>query len=104
MGKTGDIYELINLLVKALRHKIGSIVNSDEPYAEKYARDADELIKQAKMISLQTHLNNYDKLIIKTELKRKLRKELEEKEFLDEKKFEIMDEEIKSVLKEIGLD
>ena len=43
MGKNKDICELTNILAKALRHRIGAIVNSDELYAQKYARDADIL-------------------------------------------------------------
>ena len=44
MGKTDSLHELTNILAKALRHKIGGIVNPNEIYAQKYARDADMLM------------------------------------------------------------
>jgi hypothetical protein len=43
MSKIKTTKELVNLLAIALRHKIGSIVNSNEIYAQKYARDAEVL-------------------------------------------------------------
>ena len=103
MSKTKTVHELTNVLSRALRHKVGSIVNNSEPYANRYAKDAKTLLKKAKKISKTEHWNEYDKLKIKEELKRKLKLELENKEFLDIKKFEIMDEEIEKVLEELHL-
>jgi len=103
MGKTSDIHELTNILAKALRHRIGAMVNSNEIYAEKYAKDADLLVKEAKKTALRQNWNSYDKNQIKNELKKKLRIELENKDFLDSKKFDIMDEEMNKVLKELEL-
>ncbi len=104
MGKNKDINELTNLMAKALRHKIGSIVNKDELYASKYAKDAESIMTEAEKVLLRQNWNNYDKLKIKEELRTKLRKELEQKDFLDNKKFEIMDNEIEKALKEFDLD
>ena len=104
MGKNKDIDELTNLMTKALRHKIGSIVNKDEFYASKYAKDAEMFMKEAEKVLLRQNWNNYDKEKIKERLKIKLHKELEEKDFLDNKKFEIMDEEINKALKGVNLD
>lgn len=103
MGKRDDLRELVNILVKALRHRIGSIVNPDELYAEKYAKDADVLLNQARMVLSRENWNDYDKRVIKVELEKKLFIELDEKKFLNEKKFEIMDGEIEQVLGEMGL-
>jgi|SRR3989344_3629217 len=99
MSKTKIIHELTNLLAKALRHKIGSIVNSNEIYAQKYAKDSEILMKEAQKIAIKENWNNYDKVKIKKELERKLKLELEKKDFLDNKKFEIMEEEVEKALK-----
>lgn len=103
MGKNKTIHELTNVLAKALRHKIGSIVNPDEIYANKYAKDTDTLLKEAKKIALRENWNIYDKPKIKEELKRKLKIELQNKDFLNERKFDIMEEEINKILKLFGL-
>ena len=103
MSKKDTINELTNVLAIALRHKIGSIVNENEIYAEKYSKDAEMLIKLATKILLRENWNQYDKLKIKEELKIKLRKELEKKEFLDNKKFDIMNNEIEKILTQLEL-
>ncbi len=104
MGKNRDIDELTNLMTKALRHKIGSIVNKDEFYAGKYAKDAENIMKEAEKVLLRQNWNNYDKLKIKEGLRAKLREELEQKDFLDNKKFDIIDSETEKALKEFGLE
>ena len=103
MGKNKDIQELTNLMTKALRHKIGSIVNKDEFYANKYAKDAEVIMKEAEKVLLRQNWNSYDKVKIRSQLKAKLIKELKQKDFLDNKKFEIMDEEINNAMKEFYL-
>lgn len=103
MGKTSDIHELTNILAKALRHRIGAIVNSNEIYAEKYSQDADLLIKEAQKVVLRQNWNSFDRVMIKNELRKKLKAELEKKDFLNNRKFEIMDEEMNKVLKEFEL-
>lgn len=103
MSKTKNIQELTTILAIALRHKIGSIVNQDEIYAQKYAKDADVLIKEAQKIFLRENWNNYDKEKIKKVLKKKLQHELEKKEFLDNKKFDIMEKEMDETLESIKL-
>jgi len=103
MGKNKDIDELTNLMSRALRHRIGSIVNKDEFYANKYAKDADNIMSEAEKVLLKQNWNNYDKDKIKQILRIKLNKELKQKDFLDDKKFEIMDEEINNSLKEFEL-
>jgi|SRR3989344_2376915 len=104
MGKTSIIHELTNLLAKALRHKIGSIVNQNEIYAQKYSKDADILLKEAEKLVYKENWNNYDKIKIREELKRKLKIELEKKEFLNNNKFNIMEKEINKALKSLNLD
>jgi len=103
MGKNSDIQELTNLMAKSLRHRIGSVVNRDEFYAPKYARDAESIMKEAEKVMLRQNWNRGDKATIKEQLKTKLRKELEEKDFLDNKKFEMMNDEINTALKELEL-
>ena len=103
MSKKKTIQELTNLLAKSLRHKIGSLVNSDEIYAEKYAKDSEILLKEAQKTALKENWNIYDKSIIKNKLKRKLKAELEKKDFLNEKKFDMMEEEINKTLKLLKL-
>ncbi|HLD42460.1 MAG TPA: hypothetical protein VJB08_00545 [Candidatus Nanoarchaeia archaeon] len=103
MGKKSDIQELVNLMAKALRHHIGSQVNKNEFYAAKYAKDAEIIMKEAETVGMRQNWNREDKEKIRKRLKTKLRKELEEKEFLDDRKFEIMDEEIAKALKSFSL-
>lgn len=103
MNKNKAIDELTNILAKALRHKIGSLVNSSEIYAQKYAKDADILLNEAKKVSLKENWNSYDKSMIKEKLKIKLKKELESKDFLDNKKFDLMENEIKEALEKLNL-
>ena len=103
MGKKQVIRELTNILAIALRHKIGGIVNFNEIYAQKYSKDADVLMKEAEKISIGKNWNMQDKIRIRKELENKLKDELEKKEFLDKKKFEIMDEEIERALKSLNL-
>lgn len=103
MGKNKDIDKIINLLSVALRHKIGSIVNKDEIYAGKYAKDADIILREAKIHIQKYNWNLSDKEKMKNQLTKKLQKELSEKDFLDSKKFDIMDDEIKKLLKNLCL-
>ncbi len=98
MGKNRDVQELTNLMSRALRHKIGSIVNKDEFYSGRYAKDAETIMKEAEKVILRHNWNKDDKAEIKELLKVKLGKELEEKDFLDNKKFDIMEEEISKAL------
>jgi len=103
MGKNKNIEELTNLMSIALRHRIGSIVNKEEIYAQRYAKDAENIMEEAKRIVTKQNWNDYNKKEIRERLRRKLLKELTEKDFLDNKKFEIMDEEMNKALKECNL-
>ncbi len=98
MGKANRIHELTNILSKALRHKIGAIVNPNEIYAEKYSKDADILMREAQKIALKENWSINDKRKIKEELRRKLNNELKKKEFLDKRKFDIIEEEMNKAL------
>lgn len=103
MGKNKDIENLTNLMSKSLRHKIGSLVNENELYAAKYAKDAEILMREAEKIAYERNWNNIDKAIIKEKLIKKLNKELEERDFLKDKKFELIDEEVDKALKKFNL-
>ena len=98
MSKNQNIHKLTTVLAISLRHKIGSIVNKDEIYAQKYAKDYEIFLKEAVKVSLRENWNEEDKAKIKNELKRKLKYELEKREFIDNKKFDIMDKEINEIL------
>jgi hypothetical protein len=103
MGKKKKIDQLTNLLSCDLRHRIGSIVNKEDIYAAKYAKDAEIIIKQAKKVLRTYNWNKEYKEIIRKILRKKLRSELEKKDFLDNKKFDIMDKEMEKVLKRLNL-
>ena len=98
MSKNQNIHKLTNMLAISLRHKIGSIVNKDEIYAQKYAKDYEIFLKEAVKVSLRENWNEKDKTKIKNELNSKLRDELKKKEFIDDKKFDIMEKEIDQIL------
>ncbi len=104
MSKKQVLDEFLNVLAVSLRHKIGSIVNPNEIYAERYAKDSEIFFKQAEKIKDKANWNNQDKIKIKEELKRKLRNQLEQKDFLPDEKYDHIDNEIKKALKSLGLD
>ena len=103
MNKQDRINELTKLLTHSLSHKIGSIVNKEDYYAEKYSKEAINFFNLARKVFEDGNWNNNDKIKIKIELKRKLINELERKDFLDKKKFDIMEEEMDNTLKELNL-
>jgi hypothetical protein len=103
MSKSKIIEELTNLLALSLRHKIGSIVNKEDLYSTKYANESEVLLNKAKSNIFGIKFNFYEKIEIQEKFRKKLKKELESKTFLNEKKFEIMDEEANKILKELGL-
>lgn len=103
MNKRKTIAELTNILAIALRHRIGSIVNSNEIYASKYAKDADVLIKEAQKLSLRQNWNKEDKQEIKKQTKEKLRVELEKKDFIENRKYTLIDKETHDVLLSLNL-
>jgi len=104
MSKKQILNEFTNILAVALRHKIGSIVNPDEIYAGRYAKDSETLFKEAEKIKEQGNWNYKDKLKIKQELIKKLRKELESKDFLSDEKYNYVDSEIEKALRILGLE
>lgn len=101
MNKNRVIEELTNLLSRGLRHKIGSIVNAEDLYASKYAKDADSFFQEAEKVSQQVHWNAEDHIKIREILKKKLYDELVKKEFINLRKFEIIDEQIDDILKKL---
>jgi|SRR3989338_5876472 len=103
MSKKAQINKITSILSISLRHKIGAIVNSNELYAQKYSKDAEMLFREAEKLVLREKWNNKDKAKIKEQLEKKLKKELEEKDFLDNKKFELMGEEIDGAMRLLDL-
>lgn len=99
MSKNDEIKTLVKLLAKGLCHKIGGIVNLDALYSQKYLKEADTFFSVAKNISIKLNLNLSDKERIKVELVSALRRELENRTFLDEKKFNYINKEVDWALK-----
>ena len=79
MGKKHDLDEASTLISTALRHKIGSLVNFQEPYADRYAKDSVVLTKEARKVLLRHNWNADDKRELQELVKKKLHKELKEK-------------------------
>lgn len=104
MSKKQILEEFTNTLAVALRHKIGSMVNPNALYAERYAKDSEVFFKQAEKIKNQVTWNYIDKIEIKEILKRKLRNELEKKDFLPIEKYIHIDSEIEKALKILNLE
>lgn len=103
MSKKQIFEEFTNILAIALRHKIGSMVNPNALYAEKYAKDSEIFFKQAEKIKEQCSWNYADKTEIKEELKRKLTNELEKRPFLNNKKYDLIETEINRALTSLNL-
>ena len=103
MSKKQILDEFTNTLAVALRHKIGSMVNPNAIYAERYAKDSEMFFKQAEKTKEQITWNYNDKIEIKEILKRKLRNELEKKPFLPDEKYNLMDSEINKALTSLRL-
>lgn len=101
MGKKHDIDELTTLLSKSLRHRIGSLVNSNDFYADRYAKDSEVLFREAEKVVAKRSWNKKDVLEVREILRKKLRKELEGKTFISNKKFDVMEKEMESVLTRI---
>jgi len=98
MSKNKIRNELTTLLAISLRHKIGSIVNSTELYAQKYSKDAEIILNEAKKVLAKENWNAKDKQEIEAELKSKLTKELESKPFIDNRKFALIDSQVEETL------
>ncbi|MGV8151948.1 MAG: hypothetical protein ACP5OG_02615 [Candidatus Nanoarchaeia archaeon] len=103
MSKKDIIDELTTILAISLRHKIGSIVNENELYAQRYSKDAEALLNAAKKSSQKSNWSNYDKQEISKITKEKLIKELEKRDFLNNKKFDLVDDEIYGALRALNL-
>ena len=102
MGKKSEIDKLTSIIAGALRHKIGALVGRDEIYAKKYMSEFSARLEMAKKIAKNSNFNSFDRQTIKSKAKYKLKKELEERPYIDDKKYELMDDEIEQVFEEIG--
>src|SRR3989344_2532132 len=101
MSKEDTLNKLIKLLAHAISHKIGSIVNKDNYYAEKYAKEAINFFNLAKKASLEANWNREDLATIERSLRKKIISELESKDFLDNSKFDFVNVEIKKTMVEL---
>ncbi len=103
MSKKRVRKEIVNRIATSIVHKIGSIVNSSHPYALKYSKEARELLEQASQVARKENWNDEDKKIIHEEVRRKVQKELQSRDFLAEKKFALAEQEIAIALTALNL-
>ena len=89
MGKNSNLKQLARFVALAVTHKIGQLINKDAIYAEKYSKEFENFIAQARIIKLRENWNNYDKEAIKKEAKIEAVKELTKKEFIGREKIYI---------------
>jgi len=101
MGKIKNLQSLTNLLTLALRHRIGIKADKNQPYANKYQREADNFFESSRKAFAKENWNRDDLAKMKKILKDKLIVELEKKDFISDMKFDIMDEEIDKILGEL---
>ena len=102
MGKKNNIRKLVIFLTLSLSHKIGSIVNENKIYVEKYRKESVNFLNNAKKVVLKENWNIQDKKIIKERLRKELMEELSKRDFLDNRKFDIMEEEMNKALESLG--
>ena len=76
----------------------------DEIYDEKYLKESSHFLESAKEIYFKENWNSYDKQKIKDELKIMLNKELKKRDFIENKKFDLVDKEIEIALKYLESD
>ena len=103
MGKNDTIKQLTKLLTYAIVHKIGSTVNKEEIYADKYLKEYENFLKRSEEVSNNENWNAYDRSLIKKSLKNRVHDELLKRDFLDDRKFDIMEEEIDKALDSLDL-
>ena len=103
MGKKDNIRKLVIFLTLSLSHKIGGIVNENKIYVEKYRKESVNFLNNAKKVALKENWNIQDKKIIKERLRKELMEELNKRDFLDNRKFDIMEEEMNKALKSLDL-
>ncbi len=103
MSKKQEIEKLIKFSVLYLRHKIGSIVNKEEIYSSKYAKEAESFLEQTKKVARTLSLNVHEKEKFKEQLKKDLKLDLENKSFLNSEKFNYIEKEVNSLIKELKL-
>jgi len=72
-------------------------------YAGKYKKEYDTYLQQAKEIAFEENFNYYDKTEIKEKLTKKLRTELEKRDFIDNKKFDLIEGEVNNALSTLNL-
>lgn len=103
MSKKDILEQFTTILAISLRHRIGSMVNNNEIYAQRYAKDAEALFKEAEKAKNKANWNNSDKIEIKQTTKKKLKQELEKRDFIDNRKFELIDSEVDKALKDLNV-
>ena len=103
MGKNSNLKILARFIALGVAHKVGQLINPNSLYAEKYDKESMNFMEQAKDIKQKENWNSYDKEEIRKEVKTETIKELNQRTYLDNKKFDITDSEIDKSLKEIGL-
>jgi hypothetical protein len=103
MSKKEEINKLVSALANSLTHEIGAIVNEKSLYVEKYRKESENFIVISKDILNVLNLNREDKAHIRAALKIELDKELTKRNYLDIKKFKLVDQKIEEVLRDLRI-
>jgi hypothetical protein len=103
MNKRKGINEIVSLLCVSLRHEIGSKLIVNKEQALKYAKDANILFNNATKTVKKYNFNSKDKKELKEKLENKLFNELKSKDFINDQKYYLMEDEIVKVLKRLKL-
>ncbi len=103
MGKREQIKEIARFAALAVVHKIGGLLNPNAIYAEKYKKEYLNFVQQAENLLLGRNWNRQDREAIREETGKQAQLELRRREYIGEKKFEIMNGEIKVILDLLGI-
>ena len=101
MGKQKEIGEIAGFIAFAALHKIASLLNPSAIYAEKYRKEYTNFVKQAEHIFLGKNWNMDDKDKIRAEAQKQAHNALQSRDYIEKKKFKLLDREITEVLEEL---
>ncbi len=103
MGKRDNIKELAVFITQALAHRIGRIIDENALHAEKYRKETLNFMKLAEQVKMKENWNSSDLILLRETVKNNLERELARRTYIDNRKFDIMGEEIEKVLRELEL-
>ncbi len=103
MGKSDTVQELARLIGLAVAHSIGYILNPSSIYADKYRKEILNFMSLAAKTRDKEHWNVSDLRLIKAKAIEETNYELSRRDYLDLRKFELIDGEIEKMLRELEL-